>query len=45
MQIAEEHVEDNYGPLDETASPENLEEMLRAKEAHTNAVALQMVVV
>jgi len=43
MQIGEERLEDNYVPSDETASPEKLEEMIRAKEAHTNAVARQIV--
>ncbi|CAD6338723.1 unnamed protein product [Miscanthus lutarioriparius] len=41
-EIGEERLEDNYVPPDETAAPEKLEEMIRAKEAHTNAVALQI---
>jgi len=43
MQIGEESLEDNYVPSDKTAAPEKLEEMICAKEAHTNAVALQIV--
>ncbi|CAD6335887.1 unnamed protein product [Miscanthus lutarioriparius] len=41
-EIGEERLEDNYVRSDETAAPEKLEEMIRAKEAHTNAVALQI---
>ena len=42
-QIAEERLEDSWVPLDETVAPEELEEMIRSKEAHTNAVILESV--
>ncbi|RLN11524.1 peptidyl-prolyl cis-trans isomerase CYP59 isoform X1 [Panicum miliaceum] len=40
-EIAEERLEDSWVPLDETVAPEELEEMIRSKEAHTNAVILE----
>ena len=43
VQIAEERLEDSWVPLDETVAPEELEEMIRSKEAHTNAVILTSV--
>lgn len=42
-QIAEERLEDSWIPLDETVAPQELEEMIRSKEAHTNAVILESV--
>uniref|UniRef100_A0A0D9WT47 Peptidyl-prolyl cis-trans isomerase n=1 Tax=Leersia perrieri TaxID=77586 RepID=A0A0D9WT47_9ORYZ len=42
-EIAEERLEDSWVPLDETVAPEELEEMIRSKEAHTNAVILTSV--
>lgn len=42
-QIAEERLEDSWVPLDETVAPAELEEMIRSKEAHTNAVILESV--
>jgi len=42
-QVAEERLEDSWVPLDETVAPEELEEMIRSKEAHTNAVILESV--
>uniref|UniRef100_A0A0E0LEJ1 Peptidyl-prolyl cis-trans isomerase n=1 Tax=Oryza punctata TaxID=4537 RepID=A0A0E0LEJ1_ORYPU len=42
-EIAEERLEDSWVPMDETVAPEELEEMIRSKEAHTNAVILQSV--
>ncbi|XP_062178466.1 peptidyl-prolyl cis-trans isomerase CYP59-like isoform X2 [Phragmites australis] len=42
-EIAEERLEDSWVPLDETVAPEELEEMIRSKEAHTNAVILESV--
>jgi peptidyl-prolyl cis-trans isomerase-like 4 len=41
VQIAEERLEDNWVPPDETVAPEELEDTIRSKEAHTNAVILQ----
>jgi peptidyl-prolyl cis-trans isomerase-like 4 len=43
VQIAEERLEDNWVPPDETVAPEELEDTIRSKEAHTNAVILQSV--
>jgi peptidyl-prolyl cis-trans isomerase-like 4 len=40
-EIAEERLEDNWVPPDETVAPEELEDTIRSKEAHTNAVILQ----
>nr|CAB3468712.1 unnamed protein product [Digitaria exilis] len=40
-EIAEERLEDSWVPLDETVAPAELEEMIRSKEAHTNAVILE----
>ncbi|KAG8098890.1 hypothetical protein GUJ93_ZPchr0013g34126 [Zizania palustris] len=42
-EIAEERLEDSWVPLDETVAPGELEEMIRSKEAHTNAVILESV--
>ncbi|XP_006657238.1 peptidyl-prolyl cis-trans isomerase CYP59 [Oryza brachyantha] len=42
-EIAEERLEDSWVPLDDTVAPEELEEMIRSKEAHTNAVILESV--
>ncbi|KAG1358819.1 peptidyl-prolyl cis-trans isomerase CYP59 [Cocos nucifera] len=42
-EIADERLEDNWVPLDETLAPEELEEVIRAKEAHTNAAILESV--
>ncbi|XP_044362674.1 peptidyl-prolyl cis-trans isomerase CYP59 [Triticum aestivum] len=39
-EIGEERLEDTWVPLDETVDPAQLEEMIRSKEAHTNAVIL-----
>lgn len=43
MQIAEERLEDTWVPLDEKLAPGELEELIRAKEAHTNAAILESV--
>jgi peptidyl-prolyl cis-trans isomerase-like 4 len=43
VQVAEERLEDSWVPLDETVAPEELEEIIRSKEAHTNAVILESV--
>lgn len=43
MQTAEERLEDNWVPLDEQLAPEELEELIRKKEAHTNAAILESV--
>ncbi|AQK81531.1 Peptidyl-prolyl cis-trans isomerase CYP59 [Zea mays] len=40
-EVAEERLEDTWVPLDQTVAPEELEEMIRSKEAHTNAVILE----
>ncbi|KAK3134337.1 hypothetical protein QOZ80_6AG0547820 [Eleusine coracana subsp. coracana] len=40
-EVAEEHLEDSWVPLDETVAPEELDEMIRSREAHTNAVILE----
>ncbi|XP_066369883.1 peptidyl-prolyl cis-trans isomerase CYP59-like isoform X2 [Miscanthus floridulus] len=40
-EVAEERLEDTWVPLDQTVAPEQLEEMIRSKEAHTNAVILE----
>lgn len=42
-EVAEERLEDSWVPLDETVDPEQLEEMIRSKEAHANAVILESV--
>jgi peptidyl-prolyl cis-trans isomerase-like 4 len=42
-QVAEERLEDSWVPLDETVDPSQLEEMIRSKEAHANAVILESV--
>ncbi|CAL9059231.1 peptidyl-prolyl cis-trans isomerase CYP59 isoform X1 [Musa acuminata AAA Group] len=42
-EIAEERLEDNWVPLDETLGTEELEERLRVKEAHTNAAILESI--
>lgn len=42
-QIVGERLEDDWVPLDETLGPEELEEKLRSKEAHTNAAILESV--
>ncbi|KAJ3679317.1 hypothetical protein LUZ60_017328 [Juncus effusus] len=42
-EIAEERLEDNWVPLDEKMKPEELEELIRAKEAHTNAAILEII--
>ncbi|XP_073100866.1 peptidyl-prolyl cis-trans isomerase CYP59-like isoform X1 [Elaeis guineensis] len=42
-EIADERLEDNWVPFDETLAPEELEEVIRAKEAHTNAAILESV--
>jgi len=43
MQTAEERLEDTWVPLDEKLAPTELEELIRAKEAHTNAAILESV--
>lgn len=43
LQVVEERLEDTWVPLDQTVAPEELEEMIRSKEAHTNAVILESV--
>ncbi|GJM97706.1 hypothetical protein PR202_ga14652 [Eleusine coracana subsp. coracana] len=40
-EVAEERLEDSWVPLDETVAPEELDEMIRSREAHTNAVILE----
>ena len=40
-QVAEERLEDSWIPMDETVAPEELDEMIRSREAHTNAVILE----
>lgn len=42
-EIADERLEDNWVPMDETLAPEELEEVIRAKEAHTNAAVLESI--
>ncbi|WOL12262.1 peptidyl-prolyl cis-trans isomerase CYP59 [Canna indica] len=42
-EIAEERLEDNWVPMEETIGPEELEEKLRSKEAHTNAAILESI--
>ncbi|XP_051198471.1 peptidyl-prolyl cis-trans isomerase CYP59 [Lolium perenne] len=42
-EVAEERLEDSWVPLDETVDPGQLEEMIRSKEAHANAVILESV--
>ncbi|KAI4980170.1 hypothetical protein ZWY2020_020655 [Hordeum vulgare] len=42
-EVAEEHLEDSWVPLDETVDPGQLEELIRSKEAHANAVILESV--
>lgn len=39
----EERLEDDWVPLDEQMKPEELEELIHSKEAHTNAVVLESV--
>jgi hypothetical protein len=39
----EERLEDDWVPLDEKMKPEELEELIHSKEAHTNAVVLESV--
>lgn len=36
-------MEDDWVPLDEQMKPEELEELIHSKEAHTNAVVLESV--
>lgn len=43
MQIAEERLEDDWVPFDETVGPGELEEVIRKKEAFTNAALLESV--
>lgn len=43
VQIVEERLEDDWVPLEDTLGPEELEERLRSKEAHTNAAILESV--
>ncbi|GJM91057.1 hypothetical protein PR202_ga07392 [Eleusine coracana subsp. coracana] len=40
-EVADERLGDSYVALDETVGPAQLEEMIRAREARTNAVALK----
>ncbi|TVU32258.1 hypothetical protein EJB05_23982, partial [Eragrostis curvula] len=40
-EVAEERLQDSWAPLDETMAPEDLEEMVQAREARTNAAILQ----
>nr|CAD1834568.1 unnamed protein product [Ananas comosus var. bracteatus] len=42
-EVAEERLEDNWVPLDETLGATELEEKLRSKEAHTNAAILESI--
>ncbi|KAE8791488.1 hypothetical protein D1007_34079 [Hordeum vulgare] len=42
-EVAEERLEDSWVPLDETVDPGQLEELIRSKEAHANAVILESV--
>ncbi|XP_026660329.2 peptidyl-prolyl cis-trans isomerase CYP59 isoform X2 [Phoenix dactylifera] len=42
-EIAEERLEDNWVPLDDTLAPEELEEAIRSKESHTNAAILESI--
>ncbi|KAJ6810658.1 peptidyl-prolyl cis-trans isomerase CYP59 [Iris pallida] len=42
-EIAEERLEDTWVPMDETLGAQELEEVIRAKEAHTNAAILESV--
>ncbi|KAE8784132.1 Peptidyl-prolyl cis-trans isomerase-like 4 [Hordeum vulgare] len=41
--VEEERLEDSWVPLDETVDPGQLEEFIRSKEAHANAVILESV--
>ncbi|KAL6873778.1 hypothetical protein ACP4OV_013860 [Aristida adscensionis] len=41
-EIAEARLEDSWVPLDEKVAPKKLEEMIHAKEAHRNAVVLEI---
>ncbi|XP_020270710.1 peptidyl-prolyl cis-trans isomerase CYP59-like [Asparagus officinalis] len=43
MQTAEERLEDTWVPMDEKLAPEELEELIRAKDAHTNAAILESI--
>ncbi|KAI4979167.1 hypothetical protein ZWY2020_015920 [Hordeum vulgare] len=40
-EVAEERLEDSWVPLDEIVDPGQLEELIRSKEAHANAVILE----
>ncbi|XP_042384392.1 peptidyl-prolyl cis-trans isomerase CYP59-like isoform X2 [Zingiber officinale] len=42
-EIVEERLEDDWVPLDDTLGPEEIEERLRSKEAHTNAAILESI--
>ncbi|PNT72194.1 LOW QUALITY PROTEIN: hypothetical protein BRADI_2g41160v3 [Brachypodium distachyon] len=42
-EVAEERLDDGWMPSDETTTPKQLEEMIRSKEAHANAVILESV--
>ncbi|PNT77986.1 hypothetical protein BRADI_1g71640v3 [Brachypodium distachyon] len=42
-EAAEERLEDSWVPFDETMTPQQLEEMMRSREAHANAVVLESV--
>lgn len=42
-EVAEERLEDNWVPMDETLSAAELEEVIRSKEAHTNAAILESI--
>ncbi|XP_073001034.1 peptidyl-prolyl cis-trans isomerase CYP59 [Typha latifolia] len=42
-EVAEERLEDNWVPLDETLGADELEEKIRSKEAHTNAAILESI--
>lgn len=42
-ETAEERLEDSWVPLDEKLAPHELDEMIRVKEAHTNAAILESI--
>ncbi|XP_020270219.1 peptidyl-prolyl cis-trans isomerase CYP59 [Asparagus officinalis] len=42
-ETAEERLEDTWVPMDEKLAPEELEELIRAKDAHTNAAILESI--
>ncbi|KAJ4768708.1 Peptidyl-prolyl cis-trans isomerase-like protein 4 [Rhynchospora pubera] len=42
-ETVEERLEDDWVPLDEQMKPEELEELIHSKEAHTNAVVLESI--